>query len=89
MYEICEKKPFLEKHLWALQVFLCALVSRPVCARTHVHSLEGTLLPTPAWPNKTTSSWERNAWERFYRASRVSERGHSKSRVQPRGRHVL
>src|SRR6218665_261853 len=28
------QKPFCKKHLYALQVFLCALVSRPVCART-------------------------------------------------------
>jgi len=31
---------------FALHVFLCAHVLRPVRARAHVHSLEGTLLTT-------------------------------------------
>ena len=33
MSEICAKA-FLEEHLCALQVFLCAQVSRPVCVCT-------------------------------------------------------
>src|SRR6218665_3536026 len=40
------QKHFLEEHLCALQVSLCALVSRLVCVRAHAHSLEGTLLYT-------------------------------------------
>jgi len=31
---MCQKE-FLKEHLCALKVFLCALVSRPVCTRTH------------------------------------------------------
>jgi len=30
----CEQKHFWKEHLCALQVFLCALVSRPVRVRT-------------------------------------------------------
>ena len=33
MDEICENT-FLKEHLCARQVFLCVLISRPVCART-------------------------------------------------------
>src|SRR6218665_739432 len=33
MYEICENT-FLKENLCVLQVFLCVLISRPVCART-------------------------------------------------------
>src|SRR6218665_610863 len=33
VYEICEKH-FWKEHLCALKVFLCALVSQPMCART-------------------------------------------------------
>src|SRR6218665_416620 len=31
---------FKKEHFCALQHFLCVLTSRPVCAPTHVHSLE-------------------------------------------------
>jgi len=34
MYEICAKY-FLMENLWALQVFLCALISWPNSAETH------------------------------------------------------
>jgi len=36
------QKHFWREHLCALQVFLCALISRPVFS----HSLEGTLIST-------------------------------------------
>jgi len=35
------QNPFLKENLCALQVLLCALISRPVCTRAQ---LEGTLL---------------------------------------------
>src|SRR6218665_2831637 len=35
MYVRCAKKHFLKEDLCPSQVFLCALISRPVCARTH------------------------------------------------------
>jgi len=42
------KTHFLQENLCALQVFLCALISPPVCAfaraRANVHSLERTLI---------------------------------------------
>ena len=46
MYETCAKK-FLKENLCALQVFLCALISRPVSLRTRARlTLEGTLVVT-------------------------------------------
>src|SRR6218665_1555902 len=35
MYEICENT-FLKENLCVLQVFVCALISRPVCTRTQL-----------------------------------------------------
>jgi len=39
---------FLKENLCALQAFMCALISRPVCMHTRAHSLEGTLLAIAA-----------------------------------------
>jgi len=36
MNELCAKH-FWREHFFALQIFLCALISRPVCARTQAH----------------------------------------------------
>jgi len=39
------QKHCLKENVCTLQVFLCALISRPVCVHTHAqHSLEGTLV---------------------------------------------
>jgi len=43
MYETCEKT-FLKEHLCALQGFLCALISRPLC--THAQ-LRGNIVGKP------------------------------------------
>src|SRR6218665_173487 len=47
----CLQKHFWKEYLCALQVFLCAFVSRLVCACTHAHSLKGTLLRSRDRPN--------------------------------------
>ena len=47
MYEICAKTS-LEGTLNVHSKFSCVRSSHDLCERTHVHSLEGTLLTTPS-----------------------------------------